>query len=331
MARKLPAKLKWDLVRACRAGDLRAVQRLVDEKGAPVEPQPAQPRDSSRPLCTALADGHLTVARYLLKKGADVRGRLGDEPLHIASRRGDVPAMKLLIAAGVDPQRGWFNAGTSLQVAARAGRAAAVRFLLSRKLDPNLTRGDELSPLAGAAMKGHTAVVRILLAAGAKPLARRGEALDYAVEYGQLETARLLYAGGDRNVTGFRRDRRTLLHAASDGGHVEIARWLLSLGADRDRVARDYHEHAPLWGAAIRGHLDVAKLLLAGPISEKHREEALHAALPSPGIKDDPDDPERQRRQEIAKLLLAFGTPTDSPLIKRAIMRARRCGFLERA
>lgn len=90
-----------------------------------------------------------------------------DEQLWDATRKGDVAAVRALIARGADVNAKWRYNQTPLFKAAERGNAEIVRILLENKADPNLR--DTFygaTPLTWAVDKGHTEVVRALIEKG---------------------------------------------------------------------------------------------------------------------------------------------------------------------
>lgn len=75
--------------------------------------------------------------------------------------------------------------------ASRGGHAAVVRLLLAAGADPNLAEGEGITALTVAAEGGHLEVVRLLLEAGADPAYRtwEGTAAELASRNGHRETA----------------------------------------------------------------------------------------------------------------------------------------------
>ncbi|MFF3321769.1 ankyrin repeat domain-containing protein [Streptomyces sp. NPDC002889] len=125
---------------------------------------------------------------------------------------------------------------TPLYLAAVDGRAGVVRLLLAAGADPDRACGpdeDDL-PLCGAAVWGHTETVRALLAAGARPDLRETSgftALAWAVQGGRTRTVEaLLEYGADPGLPGS--DNEPPLVAAARRGSPSTVRALLRHGAD---------------------------------------------------------------------------------------------------
>lgn len=109
--------------------------------------------------------------------------------------RGDVSAVKALLAAGSNPDErdnaGW----TTLHEVALRGQSEVVEVLLENGANPNVTGMDQDTPLHDAAENGHVEVVNHLLRFGANPHARNANGLtplDIAVEKGHESIQQLL-------------------------------------------------------------------------------------------------------------------------------------------
>ena len=79
--------------------------------------------------------GHAKFIKYFLEKGADSNGNQGyrgDPPLHVASGKGKVDIVKLLINHGANIDRKARNNVTALHVAAQAGHVEIVGLLLQK-------------------------------------------------------------------------------------------------------------------------------------------------------------------------------------------------------
>ena len=156
-------------------------------------------------------------------------------PWHYAAAMGNVEVMQLLLEADTDidfldnPRAG----ETALGLAARQGHLHAVRWLLDMGADKDLFGWGVEPPVTVAAAANHVDVVSLLLDRGAKD--------DYdcfpllsAAEQGSLEVVRfLLDMGFDKN-RGNNMIDGTALCVAAKNGHLDVARLLLEVGADKD-------------------------------------------------------------------------------------------------
>ncbi|MFH9761097.1 ankyrin repeat domain-containing protein [Streptomyces anulatus] len=124
---------------------------------------------------------------------------------------------------------------TALYLASVQDRLEAVRLLLAAGADPNRASGPGASdlPLCGAACGGHTEVVEALLSAGARPDLREEfgfTALRWAVGLGQARTVEALLAhGADPLLPGPQGEAMLVL--AAQRGSLRTVRALLAHGA----------------------------------------------------------------------------------------------------
>lgn len=174
------------------------------------------------------ADLPLTV-RLLLEAGSPADSdddRHGITPLmHVSQYGGDAELIRLLLAAGADPDRTDGSNETALHRAAwRDGPAVAL--LLEAGADPNVA----------ARILGRTA-------------------LHVAASGGAILNARLLLEAGAETEPRYYRGK-TALFIAAEGGSEGVVEALLGAGADVD--AADEEGITPVV-AAIRGHSSAAK------------------------------------------------------------------------
>jgi ankyrin repeat protein len=78
------------------------------------------------PLHSAVAGGHLQIARVLVAEGADVNApqHMGWRPLHAAARRGDADIVSMLLEHGADPMLANDEGLTPLELSRQHGHEA---------------------------------------------------------------------------------------------------------------------------------------------------------------------------------------------------------------
>lgn len=176
---------------------------------------------AATPLVDAAARGDIAAVRALLAQGAPADAAQGDgaTALHWAAYRGDAEMAVLLLDSGADPKAANDLGVTPLHLAAAAGSAPIVTRLLAAGADPNATATPGVTPVMEAARVGAVEAVRALIAAGAdvnaRERTRNQTALMWAASRRHPEVVRaLLEAGADVHA---RSRRRTLTVMLDDG------------------------------------------------------------------------------------------------------------------
>ncbi|MFE7777365.1 ankyrin repeat domain-containing protein [Streptomyces sp. NPDC057445] len=220
---------------------------------------------------------------------------------------GDDDAVVRALRAGAPAEAVDDDGQTALYAAAAQNRTGMVRLLLAAGADPDRAsgpEGDEL-PLCGAAVWGRTEVMRALLAAGARPDLEEApglRALTWACSHGRTEVVDLLLASGaDPDlpgpggepplVTAARRGspscvRALLRHGArpTEDALAEARRWL---GRDveaelRRELAETYgegHETVSRWVDEDGGTTVVVELIRDGDHVSGAEQQTGHAAV----------------------------------------------------
>jgi ankyrin repeat protein len=170
---------------------LAALYATIDVQWAPYAWFP-------QPLTSQEKITHLELMKALIAHGADVNARLGKKiwvrsfgdrswvdpagatPFWRAAQSDDVPAMKLLVAAGADPKIATTTGDTALMVAAGLGWApnnstvvpdswkAAVEYCLELGLDVNAIDAKGYTALHGVAFRGDNDLIKFLVGKGAQ-------------------------------------------------------------------------------------------------------------------------------------------------------------------
>ncbi|CAE7940589.1 ANKRD17 [Symbiodinium necroappetens] len=216
------------------------------------------------PLTASVEFGRSEVVKILLSASAETSVLCpGTEqsPLCLASERGDVQTLHVLLEAGVDKDE--ISARrTPLTSAVAAGEREAVQALSKAGANLNKVDGEFYTPLTRAFWGDHHNILSLLLSANADvdlvcPWTSQTP-LCNAARTGRVEMVRLLLLAGaalERRSLG-----STPLTLAASAGHVEIVRLLIIAGAALDRV--DRWRYTALNRARQRNHHEVTRLLL---------------------------------------------------------------------
>ncbi len=128
--------------------------------------------DKRTPLMLAAAEGHVHVARYLLKVGAAPCGqdKFGGTALEDAVRAKDLTMVTLLVAHGValNLDSSSMNPACEMCFAAAGGDIEKVRILLDAKVPPDIKDYDDRTPMHLAACEGHLSIIKLLLKRGSQ-------------------------------------------------------------------------------------------------------------------------------------------------------------------
>ncbi|MGV3524876.1 MAG: ankyrin repeat domain-containing protein [Candidatus Sericytochromatia bacterium] len=234
-------------------------------------------------LLNAILKNHLAMLKYLLAQGVSLNfeDKEGRTPLRFASLMGRPEAVKVLLAAGSDPN----DLGGRRESPATTGGgfsplmdaleteqgAEIVRILLAAGADPKLKSPSGFTALIFACHRilklgaVRLDIVQQLLAQGAQPDEANDDgtsALMYAAEAGDLEVVKFLLLKGAnvnrRNKTG----QTVLSYALSHKWHVPVVTFLLDQGARAQDLLPE-HQFELLRLLAATGDLTRVRSLLA--------------------------------------------------------------------
>jgi len=156
-----------ELAKAVTARDVAKVRELL-ASGADVNEAGG---NGKTPLYIASYKGYIDIVILLLEAGADankVDTGYGETPLYAASGHGRADIVALLLNAGANVDKARKNDGGSpLVIASYARRADIVRLLLEAGADVHKAKWDGETPLYIASYSGYADIVTLLLNAGA--------------------------------------------------------------------------------------------------------------------------------------------------------------------
>jgi ankyrin repeat protein len=193
-----------------------------------------------------------------------LKPHLMKKSLRIAAEKGDLEAVRSLIAGGANVNQKNQYGKTPLLLAAKKGHLEIVNALLARGADVNQANGYGDTPLLLAAQNGRLAIVEALVTRGAKvnqATLRGGTPLLLAAQNGHLEIVNALLArGADVNQANGYGDTPLLL--AAQNGPLKIVEALLERSANVNQPTRS--GKTPLLIAAEKGRLKIVEALITG-------------------------------------------------------------------
>ncbi|XP_045463233.1 uncharacterized protein LOC123672919 isoform X7 [Harmonia axyridis] len=216
--------------------------------------------DGFTPLAVAMQQGHDKVVTVLLEN--DTRGKVRLPALHIAAKKDDVRAAKLLLENDHNPDVTSKSGFTPLHIASHYGNQPIANLLIQKGADVNYSAKHNITPLHVAAKWGKSNMVSLLLEQGAHIEARTRDGLTplhCAARSGHEQVVDMLLEKS-APISSKTKNGLAPLHMAAQGDHVDAARILLYHRAPVDEVTVDYL--TALHVAAHCGHVRVAKLLL---------------------------------------------------------------------
>ncbi|CAH8623633.1 unnamed protein product [Schistosoma intercalatum] len=281
------------LYMSAQENHVEVVQYLLDKSAN----QALSTEDGFTPLAVALQQGHDRVISLLLER--DSRGKSRLPALHIAAKKDDVHAAKLLLNnSEINVDHTSASGFTPLHIAAHYGNVNIAKLLIEKGANINYQAKNCITPLHVAAKSGKNEVLSELILAGAEVNSRTRDGLTplhCASRVGQTATVEYLLKNGADHTLKTKNDL-TPLHLAAQGANESVVRLLLRNGSNPDDVTIDYL--TPLHVAAHCGNLDVARALLNSHCNVNARAlngfTALHIAC-------------KKSRVEMASVLLKYG------------------------
>eukprot|EP00731_Ephydatia_muelleri_P012188 Em0006g1082a len=248
---------------ACRQGKQDIVELLL-ESGANVN---HRNKAGNTPLLEACSQGHVTIAKLLLDRRADIDAPTEttyDSALTWACTLGNEEIVALLLERKASVEHRTKDGCTALMFAALAGHERVAKLLLDYAAEINVeSDSNKDSPLTFACWKGHQKVVELFLERKADIEHRTKEGfspLMFAALGGHTQVAELLLLHGAQVNTPSGSNNDIPLTSACWKGHHDVVKLLLEHRSNIEHRTKD--GCTPLMLAAREGHLTVAELLL---------------------------------------------------------------------
>ncbi|GLA47313.1 hypothetical protein AnigIFM63604_001510 [Aspergillus niger] len=181
--------------------------------------------------------GHSPAVRCLLAHGVDINAvqRKTGTALQAALEGEQYLVAELLLSKGADIDGHWMEFGSCLQVFSKRGNLEAVEFLLDQGADINDAGGENGNALQVACGAGHAEIAQLLLQKGADvhaPGKAIGTALYAASANGNIRIVEMIFdhVKADHIGSNFDADINIALQAACANGHLDIVKMLLDRG-----------------------------------------------------------------------------------------------------
>ncbi|KAG9347419.1 hypothetical protein JZ751_004986 [Albula glossodonta] len=262
----------------------------------------------SERLLVASHKGQADNVVQLINKGAKVAvTKYGRTPLHLASYKGHIEVVRILLKAGCDLDIQDDGDQTALHRAAVVGNHDVISALIQEGCAQDRQDKDGNTALHEVSWHGFSQSVKLLVKAGANA---GNTALHLACQNGHAQSARVLLLGGSRpdskNNVG-----DTCLHVASRYNHVAMIRILL--GAFCSVNEKNQAGDTPLHVAASLNHKKTVRLLLEAGTDSTIQNNAGLTAL----------DQAREHNNPEVALLLAKAPQVQSFTRGRSVRERR--------
>ncbi|XP_075782780.1 ankyrin repeat and SOCS box protein 2 isoform X2 [Pelodiscus sinensis] len=214
-------------------------------------------------------EGCLKMLQRAYPGTTDQRTLQEETALYIATNRGNLDCLLLLLQAGAEPDIANRSRETPLYKACERKNVEAVKMLVQYNADANHRCNRGWTALHEAVSRNDIEIIDILVKGGAKIESKNTygiTSLFVAAESGQLDALRYLAkCGADINTQAS--DSASALYEACKNGHEMVVEFLLSQGADANKTNKD--GLLPLHIASKKGNYEIVKMLL--PVTSRTR------------------------------------------------------------
>jgi ankyrin repeat protein len=236
-------------------GDIETIRAALDN-GADINALD-EPEGTSL-LHNAVEGEHIDIVKLLIERGANVEieNSSGETPLFETAVHECPQVAEFLIQSGADYKRTFdYASRTLLHITALHNSVMTAIVLINHGLDVNTLDDECETPMHVAALWNCRSIADLLILHGAK--------IDLCIAAGLCDremAQSLLDQGADINDT--ETFEKTPLHSMVNWEREDSVEFMLSLGADPN--AKDSRSGmTPIFSAAFRGKLQIAKLLVS--------------------------------------------------------------------
>lgn len=270
-----------ELLEAISYDDVDKVRRYIKEKNV----CPCFVIEGFSPICVASERGNIDVLNILVEANCDVaQPDFTDHiwfrrPIHIAAAKGHLNYVQALLKFGVDVDCRDGDDKTALHWASTHGHFQIAEYLISMGASVNIAQMDRFTPLHAATCLGHIDICELLIRCGAKVdmVDRDGwAAIHTSTCYGYIKVVQMLINVG-ADINQTTNDNETALHIAASCGHLDIVKLLVSCGIDV--VGQTLHGFTAFHLAVYHNRYEVAKYLITENAMLNTGNNAGHSPL----------------------------------------------------
>ena len=201
-------------------------------------------------LFHAVRNGHIEIAQFLQANGADDSG-IQDDPLLVASAKGELELVKNLLHNGTDVNVKGYLGYTPLIWASRMGRLETVKYLLQNGANMDAKTTEARNENNGGFSRRYNFFPEDDLTS-----------MLMAARYGHLQIVKYLHENGV-DINSKNNKNESALFLASFNGHFQVVKYLHEKGADVNQRSSDIKTNiTPLAISARHGHLNVVEYLV---------------------------------------------------------------------
>ena len=256
---------KVALAKACHAGNLSSVQKLVIDFGVSA-------KQDSMALHSASDAGYHEIVQFLLRQGADVNCR---DPkmrtaLMYAAYKDNVGTLRALLHQGADLELQDSFGSTALMYAASGGSKESCRILADHGADLDMQNKDGLGSLVYAIQNRRHSTLNLLLDLGANPYVSNclgTSALHWAAKKGEVECCATLLQHGVDVDTPNNKGVTPLMYAADCvpryGSNIRVMKFLIDSGANLRALDEDLSS-ALMYAAHSGSEANIGLLIKCG-------------------------------------------------------------------
>ena len=253
---------------ATEHGNLKIVEFLLKHGARVNSAYTSIFQEGYTPLHVAAEKGGKEIIELLLSRGADInaKGKDGTTPLHVATEKDNLNIVELLLKHGADIYSKTQRGGTPLCFAIESRHEKVVNVLLERGANIGLDDTYDKTMLHFAVEKGSSIIVEhILKHCPDLNNKRNSSVLKVAVKGWGTEYRKIIKNLLRYGFTVNPKDTKNFMYAAVKKGYLELIEELLKHGTGVNMLCNSTSGkgYIPLHVASIKNQVEVAKLLIS--------------------------------------------------------------------